>query len=236
MPARIYCTPGNTYGRLTFVRDVESVFGKPHGVFKCTCGNEITALTWNVMNGVRKSCGCLGMGRKPSGKVQPPKKYSFDSPTVLRKILRKIIERCENPKCKAYPSYGERGITICSRWKVFENFAADMGPRPSPGHSVDRINNDGNYEPGNCRWATRAEQQNNMRCNVILSINGDSKTAAQWSRELGIDQNIIRSRVKMGWSDEKILTTPVRVKAPKGSGDVQARYRAKKKAQRQAAA
>jgi hypothetical protein len=121
--------------------------------------------------------------------------------------------RCLNPGHPAFKDYGGRGITVCERWMTFENFIADMGRRPSNKHSIDRINNDGNYEPSNCRWATRKEQANNRRSSRFLTFEGRTLSCSEWCIELS-DLNLtsqhIYQRLQMGWSPERILTTPVR--------------------------
>jgi hypothetical protein len=99
---------------------------------------------------------------------------------------RGMLARCRNPRHPSYKNYGGRGITACERWNSFENFLDDMGKRPSPKHSLDRIDNNGNYEPGNCRWATRREQANNTRMNRFVTFDGRTMTLAQWARETGI--------------------------------------------------
>lgn len=106
-------------------------------------------------------------------------------------------QRCLNPKHEAYHNYGGRGITICERWKKsFKAFLKDMGRRPTPKHTLDRHpNNDGNYEPGNCRWATRKEQCNNYRCNQVVEFNGKSQTLTQWAEELGIKAVTLHARL-----------------------------------------
>jgi len=111
---------------------------------------------------------------------------------------------------RGYENYGGRGIKVCERWKSFDNFVADMGIRPD-GYSIDRINNDGDYEPSNCRWATTAQQLNNRRNNRVLELNGERKTIAEWSEQLGVRWDTIRCRVdRYGWTIEKALTTPVK--------------------------
>lgn len=104
--------------------------------------------------------------------------------------------RCLNPKNPAYRNYGGRGITICDRWQRFEHFLADMGPRPSRAHSIDRIDNNGSYEPGNCRWATADVQSNNRRSNRRITINGETKGVSQWARHLGIGASTANMRLR----------------------------------------
>lgn len=117
--------------------------------------------------------------------------------------------RCRHPRCKAYPNYGGRGIRVCERWAAdFSAFYADMGPRPSPLHSLDRIDSNGHYEPGNCRWATRAEQNRNTRANVVVSAWGRQQVVTDWAREVGIDPKVIKARIDAGWPAEDALTRP----------------------------
>ena len=116
--------------------------------------------------------------------------------------------RCFNKNGSNYKHYGGRGITVCDRWMKFENFYADMGDKPV-GMSLDRINNDGNYEPGNCRWSTGSTQQNNKRNNHLLFLNGEMRTLAQWSEEFDIDRRVVLYRIRSGWKAKDALTLPV---------------------------
>ena len=100
--------------------------------------------------------------------------------------------RCNNTADQYFVSYGHRGISVCERWQRFEHFYADMGPRPSSKHTLDRIDSDGNYEPKNCRWALQVEQQNNRRNNLWFEHDGRRQTMAQWARELNMDQRLLR--------------------------------------------
>lgn len=119
--------------------------------------------------------------------------------------------RCFSPRDRRYASYGGRGITVCERWAAsFEAFLADVGPRPSAQHSLDRKDNNGNYEPGNCRWATRIEQQNNRRCTRELTLNGETKPLTQWAREAGLPRSVLITRVKRGWPSERLLAPAAR--------------------------
>lgn len=119
-------------------------------------------------------------------------------------------QRCYNKNEKNYGGYGGRGIKVCDRWRDhFAMFIQDMGPRPSPQHSLDRIDVNGDYCPENCRWATQAEQQQNRRVNILLKFNGKVQCLAVWARELGIGEWALASRIRRGWSIERALTTPV---------------------------
>ncbi|WP_136685660.1 hypothetical protein [Falsirhodobacter xinxiangensis] len=124
--------------------------------------------------------------------------------------------RCLNKQNPNYHRYGGRGISICDRWAVdFVAFVDDMGMRPSRKHTLDRIDNDGDYTPENCRWATIKEQCRNRRSSKFLTISGQTKTAAEWSDETGISQSLIHARMKMGWTAEAAVTRPRRGQASK---------------------
>jgi hypothetical protein len=121
---------------------------------------------------------------------------------------RQMRNRCQNPKATQWPLYGARGITVCERWQSFDNFLADMGLRPS-GTTLDRINNDGNYEPANCRWADGSTQSSNKRNNRVLTAFGRSMTITTWERVMGLGRNNISLRIDtLGWSVEKAISTP----------------------------
>ena len=123
-----------------------------------------------------------------------------------------IKSRCLNELSPAYHHYGGRGITVCESWRAdFSAFMADMGPRPSVHHEVDRIDNDGNYEPGNCRWVTRAENVNNRRNSAYVEWRGETRTIAQWARSLGIPDRTLWMRLnKLRWDVERAMTAPLR--------------------------
>jgi hypothetical protein len=125
--------------------------------------------------------------------------------------------RCFDPEDESYKNYGGRGITVCKRWRKFSDFVKDMGPRPE-GYSIDRINNNGNYTPSNCRWATMVQQQRNKRNNLWLTFRGRTLTQAEWAEVTGLDPVTIDHRRKRGWSLEDVLTTPANARAS------QARY------------
>lgn len=118
-----------------------------------------------------------------------------------------MIDRCENPNNKAYGIYGGRGIKVYDLWHDFAIFRDQIPPYPGNGLTIDRIDNNRGYEPGNVRWATPMEQLNNQRRNKFLTFNGKTQTWSQWARELNIDKTLIRQRANKGWPVEKVLST-----------------------------
>ena len=122
---------------------------------------------------------------------------------------KKMKGRCNNRKDKVYKYYGGRGITVCDEWHSFGNFLKDMGKRPSTLHSLDRKDNNGNYEPSNCRWATKVEQATNRRSNRFINFYGTNKTLSEWSKIINISWSALDSRLKNGCSIQKALTTPL---------------------------
>lgn len=142
--------------------------------------------------------------------VSGPKRATHgDTYSKEHRCWATIKRRCYNLRCSKYKYYGGRGITVCDRWlRSYENFLEDMGRAPSPDHSIDRINNDGNYEPLNCQWATMQEQNNNRRCSRYLTHDNQTRTLSEWSRFTGINSKTLHKRLKNGWSVEKAITTP----------------------------
>lgn len=116
-------------------------------------------------------------------------------------------ERCRSPGNPAYKNYGARGITVCARWKLFENFYADMGPKPQ-GVELDRIDNDKGYSPKNCRWVTRKENTRNRRVTIRIEIDGVTKPATEWAEIIGVDRHTIARRYKNGWRGAQLLLPP----------------------------
>lgn len=132
----------------------------------------------------------------------------YDTPT--HKSWRAMRQRCLDPTRGNYKHYGGRGIGVCERWRdSFLNFLADMGARPD-GHTLDRIDPNGDYEPGNCRWSTHKEQMNNTRGNHILRVDGRALTIAQWGSETGIRAATIWERIRRGWSEKDAVSRPLR--------------------------
>lgn len=122
-----------------------------------------------------------------------------------------MIRRCTNERCESFPYYGGRGISVCARWKSFEKFLEDMGERPDNSMSIERINNDLGYEPGNCVWATPTEQARNRSTCWRLTFQGKTMSVSAWADETGIGESTIRQRIKkLGWPVECALTESVR--------------------------
>lgn len=197
---------GQKFGRLTVLKHTHSNSDKKCcWDCVCECGNMTNVSGKSLRNGNTKSCGCLG--REIRIKSNTTHGYCTGGKTSEYQIWRSIKERCLNSKNKKYSDYGGRGIIICDRWKdSFQNFIDDMGVRHNKNLSIDRINNNGNYDPTNCKWATWIEQQNNKNNNRILEFNGKSQTVAQWSRELGVPHQRINQRLFRNWSIERTLT------------------------------
>ena len=125
----------------------------------------------------------------------------------LYRTWQNMIARCENPSCPSYKNYGARGIKVCERWRnSFELFVSDMGEKPSPMYSLDRINVNGGYQPDNCRWATRSEQARNKRAARYVTIDGNQIHVAELSENTGIDPRTLFSRASKGWDNKKILS------------------------------
>ncbi len=209
---------GQLFGRLTVLREVESKWysfyrkGRTRPTRQrrrfweclCDCGN-ITVVTHGALKQNTISCGCW---KKESVKTQSITHGCSSTPEYT--TWSAMRGRCNNPNSPNAPDYRERGITICERWDDFSNFLEDMGKRPSPQHSVERRDNDGNYCPENCYWGTPIQQGNNKRNNILLTFQNQTYTLAEWSRIRHINYPTLRARIKAyHWSTERALTEPV---------------------------
>lgn len=194
---------GTKFGRLTPLSRYSNKWGKPAWTCECDCGNKTIVSAASLKSGQTKSCGCLSRELRGSWS-----KTHGLSGHPLFQIWFGMIARCTNPKRKNWIRYGGRGISVCDRWMNLENFIADMYPSFQAGKSIDREDNDGNYCPENCRWADSETQSNNKYNNRKLEFNGILLGCCQWNRRLGFKRGLVASRVRLGWSVERILTTP----------------------------
>ncbi len=172
---KIQIKEGDQYGKLTIVKEVEPHI-EPSGIkrrrfeCKCDCGNIIKVNLNSLRTNNTKTCGCI---KKEIGFVLGKKSFTTHGFSKVKeyRTWSDMKQRCHNPKNKRYNDWGGRGIKVCERWKnSFENFLDDMGKKPGKEYSIDRINNDGNYEPSNCRWSTSKEQINNQRKKIIKDV------------------------------------------------------------------
>lgn len=172
---------------------------------KCTCGGETIVTTSSLIGGNTTSCGCHKVDM-----LRDRLTTHGLSKTPEYRAWINMRSRCENPRTPGYHRYGGRGIKVL--YSSFDEFLADIGPRPSPDHSVDRIDNDGHYQTGNCRWSLPTAQNRNTSVNVELTWRGETKTLVEWSELLGIRLNTLIYRVRRGWSTDRALSQPVQVR------------------------
>jgi len=214
MPAKI-CIIGKRFGRLIVIEDAPSKRDRQgdirrRSICKCDCGQVLETLNSSLRFGGTQSCGCLQKEMSMKSAVHHGHATDSGQSTTYRSWTH-MIERCTNVNSLCWKYYGGRGIKVCARWANFENFLADMGERPSS-KSLDRYpNKNGNYEPENCRWATRQEQSRNMRSNRIATVNGITGCISELCELLGVSRDLVFSRIHKGWSDLDALTRPMRV-------------------------
>lgn len=203
---------GNVFGRLTAIRRVQSPTRDQVWLFQCACGTTKEIMKASVTKGSTKSCGCLAHEIH----VSLATKHGM-SKTPEYCAWKHLNGRCNNPNNKAFKNYGGRGIRVY--YSSFDEFLGDVGTRPSPKHSVDRINVNGHYEVGNCRWATPAQQVANRRCVRNITRNGVTKPLSIWSRQMGFDGGLLRSRiVDLGWTIDEAFSEPLKSPRDKRRG------------------
>lgn len=199
------------YGRLTTIEEVvwiqDAKYRRAYQQCVCSCGTLRLYRLSSLKSGDTQSCGCLMRERSSTAngrhrRCRTPEYRAWGS----------MLARCHNTNHRFFRHYGGRGIVICERWlgtTGFSHFLEDIGARPSPKHSLDRIDNNGNYEPSNCRWATRKEQANNKRSCRMVTIEGTTDTLSNWCRKQGISYNCVQARLRLGWDMVIALTKPV---------------------------
>jgi hypothetical protein len=208
---------GQKYNRLTVIKFSHQLNHKSQWLCQCDCGKETIVDGYKLKKGITKSCGCYASERarewmkemRAEGLTQPRITHGLSNLTIYNS-WKTMLHRCENKNDKRYHDYGGRGIKVCDEWHdvtKFYQWAVQNGYEE--GLSIDRIDVNGNYEPSNCRWADRVMQQNNMRNNVLLTINGKTKTLMTWAREYGIRYDVLISRLRRGWDEYEAVTFPV---------------------------
>lgn len=216
MPPLIDLT-GRIFGRLTVIGKsaVQDRLRRPKWLCKCECGNSSDVMGEKLRKGRTKSCGCLqrefvrdALNRTTHGHARE------NATTPEYRAWQSMRVRCGRKSDKGYPTWGGRGIKVCERWQSsFEAFLGDMGLRPSPVHSLDRKDNDGNYEPGNCRWALPEEQCANRRNNRMVTICGETLAFTHAVEKYGtVKPGTAFGRIQDGWDPIAAILTPRRGK------------------------
>lgn len=167
---------------------------------RCECGKTVTHTGCNLKKGTLKTCGCEQHKKRVATRVEDHPDFS---------VFSGMLARCYTPGDPTYQRYGARGIKVCDRWREggFWVFLGDMGPRPTPDHSIDRYpDTNGDYTPENCRWATPKQQANNRRTNKLLTYRGETKTMKEWADVLGINYQTLKARCRRGWLIEDMMT------------------------------
>lgn len=183
---------GQRFGRLVVLEEAGRRNRHPVWRCRCDCGGEHITAGVSLRAGLTKSCGCLRSGK---------------TKTRAYAVWVGMVRRCTKSTDGSYSAYGGRGIKVCSRWMTFENFQADMG-EPQPGMQIDRIDNNGHYEPGNCRWATRTEQARNKRNNRLITSDSVTLTLAEWAERAGVTPDTIAQRLRKGWPIGLAVSAP----------------------------
>lgn len=173
---------------------------------RCQCGATLEVNRKNVLSGLSTNCGCVRRqklsDKATHGEARPGRT------TAEYKIWRGILARCYMPSASGFHRYGGRGIKVCDRWHDYANFLADMGRKPSPRHSVERENNDGDYEPDNCVWALPWVQALNKSNNHRITLDGVTLTITEWARLRGNTAQRIIARLNSGWPEADAIHTP----------------------------
>lgn len=204
---------GQRFGRLFALGPVgKRARGGLIWLCRCDCGKEVRVGQGSLANGTTRSCGCLKndasrerLRKKP---INPPSHGMATTP--LYNIWKHILQRCLNPNSPQFYLYGARGIGVHSEWQhdfvAFHSHVTQLPDYKRAGYSLDRINNNGDYEPGNVRWATSKQQLRNTRLNVNLTFGGKTQCVAAWSEEIGVSKNTLHDRLRRGWSVERTLS------------------------------
>lgn len=194
---------GQTFERLTVLSLSNRGKGGVRWEVRCLCGVIKVVSASALKQRLTKSCGCLRNEKAAArGRAQLQTHGMSNTPTFI--CWDAMLQRCGNPKHAAFPNYGARGITVCRRWRKFENFFSDMGTRPES-KELDRIDNDGDYTLENCRWATRKRNSRNRRSNRTITLDGETYCLAEWGEIRGMTPGKIGDRLRYGWTEREAV-------------------------------
>lgn len=197
---------GNRYGRLVVLEYAGTNGHNALWRCRCDCGNECVKLGIELRSGHTRSCGCLHKEQL----AERSRKYKVVAPRRLYQTWHGMIERCENKNARYYCNYGGRGISVCKEWHDFEEFASwALNNGYTNDLTIDRIDNDGNYCPKNCKWSTKIEQENNKRTNRKVEMDGKVLNLCKWCEIYGISRDTVQSRLRLGWSIDDAIKKPV---------------------------
>lgn len=203
---------GHRFGRLVVECRDGSIRAGAAWSCRCDCGGAVRVVGAKLSNGNTQSCGCLHREITSSRQQVNNRSHGMTGSAEYR-TWNGIHQRCTNPARPGYRNYGGRGITICDRWLSFENFFADMGPKPK-GLSIERDDNDGPYEPGNCRWATAKEQSRNRRVTRFIETPQGPMMFSEACKVAGMTHRALDARLRAGWTVEEAMTRPKRPGTP----------------------
>ena len=202
---KIILHPGQRFGKWTILKDVASGSSNSTGRYlcECDCGTVREVASYSLRMGLSSSCRCHMTGNTRHGLCRHP----------LFRVWGGMKERCYRPSSNSFQYYGAKGIAVCDAWRIdfrsFYRWAVTHGYRR--GLTIERIDNDGNYEPSNCRWATTKEQARNCRRNHLVTYQGKTLPIVVWCDELGLKYDVIKQRLtKLKWTPKRAFTTPVR--------------------------
>lgn len=208
MPPKINLT-GQRFGKLICKKDIGRMSGRVVWLCLCDCGKESKVVSSNLLRGHISSCGC-SRNDNPAGTTHGLSMNADKRKTRLYSVWIQMRQRCLNSKNKSYHRYGGRGISVCKEWDDYAAFHLwAMANGYHNDLTIERINNNGNYEPDNCKWATHKEQGQNSSRNRLITFCGNTRTLGQWADLIGMHHDALRERLDNGWSVEKALTTPV---------------------------
>lgn len=189
---------GKQFGRLTAIESLGAFPGGHRWKCLCSCGQTTNVCIGKLTSGCTQSCGCLQRERAAASAAEQNRKHGDSKSPEYGTWINMIL------RCQRDPNYAGRGIKVCPQWaESYEKFLSDVGRRPTEAHTLDRINNDGDYEPTNVRWATRKEQSRNKQNTLLITIGTETKCLKEWTEHYQLSYNMVRRRLRRGWSVEQ---------------------------------